>query len=436
MKFRTPGTVLTLSVLLGIIPALAQEKNPDEAREQAELNAAYEQALASAKQEQLEAQVAIERARADMQRSAQEKDLQREKYEVARAAMRAELSRAHEELRNVSREVARVHRELNRRGGSFAPMSSMINLGDKAVIGIIMGNTTGNGIQILGVSPDGPSDRAGLKQGDVIVSMMGQPLVDEESDDARAVLRQVMEGVEVGDEIAITVDRDGDQSEFIVVADKREPFSWQSIVRLPSVVPGVPSAPGAPVIIERIEIPEIDEQAIRVQIERVREDMERARIFVHSSHDFDFAEAAESFDHGYDFQFEAFSDFGDGALREANIWFGLPVTRGLKLAEMNADLGAYFNTDRGVLVLKAKVDNDLQLESGDVILQVGDKEVEKPSDVMRALREWEPGASIAIEIKRNRKDLTLDVVIPERRPGFEFAPKADNVHIRIHTTND
>ncbi len=428
MNFNTPGAVLTLLVLLATTSAFAQDKDTAQAREQAELKAAYEEALESAGREQREAREAIERARADLDRNAQEQERHRAKQEAEQAAMRAELSRAHEELRNVSREVARVHRELNRRSAVFAPLSSLINLGDKAVIGIVLGNTTKDGMQILGISPDGPSDRAGLQQGDVIISIKGQALVDEDSDDARDVLHEVMESVAVGDEITITVDRDGDVSEFTVIADKREPFSWQSIVRLPSA----PSVPGAPVIIERIEIPEIDEEAILVQIERVREGMERARALVNTTHDIRIGDAPES----WEYEFKTFSDFGDGALREANIWFGLPVTRGLKLAEIDAGLGEYFKTDRGVLVLKAREGNDLQLESGDVILQVGDREVSKPSDVMRALREWESGASIEIEIKRQRKDRTLEVVLPESRMGFGFAPEADNVHIRIHTTND
>ena len=93
----------------------------------------------------------------------------------------------------------------------------------------------------------------------------------------------------------------------------------------------------------------------------------------------------------YEIEFHDMSELGDFALHDANVWFGLPMARGLKLAEINPDLGAYFKTERGVLVLQAKADNDLQLISGDVILQVGDTEVNSPAEFMRALREFESG---------------------------------------------
>ena len=86
--------------------------------------------------------------------------------------------------------------------------------------------------------------------------------------------------------------------------------------------------------------------------------------------------------------------------------------------------------------MKAKEDNDLQLQSGDVILDVGGKEVERPSDVMRALRDWEPGASIQINIMRDRKDETLEVVLEERMLGFNFTPMSDDFHFEFKSKED
>ena len=138
----------------------------------------------------------------------------------------------------------------------------------------------------------------------------------------------------------------------------------------------------------------------------------------------------------YEFLFNDMSELGDVALQDANVWFGLPLAHGLKLAELDADLGEYFKTERGVLVLKAKPDNDMQLESGDVVLQVGDREVNSPADFMRALRDFEPGEEIEVAIKRERKNRTLTTVMPERQTRI-FVPHADEVHtIKITTDTD
>ena len=180
--------------------------------------------------------------------------------------------------------------------------------------------------------------------------------------------------------------------------------------------------------IERIEVPEIDTVEMTAQIEQMRTEIEKRRSLME-------VHRVAPVDGEFEFEFHEMSEMGNDALHDANIWFGLPMAQGLQLAEIEPGLGEYFKTDRGVLVLKARQDNDLKLESGDVILQVGDTEVNSPAEFMRALRGFQSGDEFEIDIKRKRKNHTLKTVMPESRTGF-FAPKDGETHtFTISTTS-
>ena len=420
---------------------LAAQEGQEGAETEAQA-AAVSEALERARAEEQEALAAVERARADLQKVQQEKQLQN--VEEARAvaevraaeraelaAMREELSRVHENLRRASREVARVHREIDRtQARSFVTSGEFVNIGDKAIIGVILGESVENGVPVLGVSPDGPAERAGIEQGDIIISMMDKPLADKSGSDARRVLSQVMDGVKVGDELLIGVKRGEENLEFKVTADKREPVAWQSIVRLPSApaAPGAPGAPPAHSIERHIRIPEVATAELQEKLERIKSELGNIEIIVDGEGAIPFGDGmAET----WEYRFENLSDLGGDVISETNVWFGLPATRGLKFAEVNEDLGKYFNVKEGVLVLSAREGNDLQLNAGDVLLKVGDRSVNKPGDVVRALRDWEPGSSIELEIKRDRRDRKLDVVLPERTVGFNFAPGVEDHRIHV-----
>lgn len=318
------------------------------------------------------------------------KNRELQKKELVRT--REALRKTHEELRDATREVARAHRDLAH-AGDEREIIRHVNLGDRAVIGVVLGSESDNGVEIIGVSPDGPAERAGLEQGDILVSI--QDIVLADNDAARESVFEVMSDVDDQEELAVVVERDGVSSEYTVTAEIREPRGWQSMIRI-AEVEAVAAVPGdRHVIIERIEIPEIDEEAIAAQV----------------------AELTQHLEH-YEFDHEEFSEFGEHAMSEANAWFGLPRAHGLELTSINEGLGAYFKTDRGVLVIKAREDNAYGLESGDVILSIDSTAVNSPSDMLRALRDVEPGSEIDIGIKRNRRDKTLSVVVPENRLGF------------------
>jgi len=290
---------------------------------------------------------------------------------------------------------------------------------------VVLGRESVDGVEIIGVSPGGPAEEAGLQTGDLLVSIGGERLdgVDVGGQkQGRKTLFRVMDEAEAGDTLVVGVLRDGEPLEFEVTAEQREPSSWQTMIRIPEppAAPGEPDAP--PMIVEHIEIPHIDEAAIEAQVEALQKELasKQFRFVLPDGEEIEMSGDFELPEH-FDIEMEELSELADHALREANVWFGLPQAQGLELAAINEGLGDYFKTDRGVLVLQARDDNAYQLRSGDVVLEINARPVDSPTDMMRALREIEPGSEIELGIKRDRRNKTLSVIMPENRLGHSWS---------------
>jgi S1-C subfamily serine protease len=85
-----------------------------------------------------------------------------------------------------------------------------------------------------------------------------------------------------------------------------------------------------------------------------------------------------------------------------------------ELVTLNPDLGEYFGTKEGLLVVKAPEDSSLLLKSGDVILAIGGRKPTSPSHAMRILRSYDAGETVAIDIMRRQKRLALSWTVPAR----------------------
>jgi len=80
---------------------------------------------------------------------------------------------------------------------------------------------------------------------------------------------------------------------------------------------------------------------------------------------------------------------------------------GLRLADMNEGLAAYFGTDTGVLVTEVAETSSLGLEAGDVVLRVGDREVEDADDLRRILQSYDTDESVNFRIRRENREIQV-----------------------------
>lgn len=85
----------------------------------------------------------------------------------------------------------------------------------------------------------------------------------------------------------------------------------------------------------------------------------------------------------------------------------------LELAPLNPDLGQYFGTTDGVLVISAPRDGSLGLKGGDVVQAVDGRKPASPSHLLRILRSYDRGESFKLDVLRNKKRETVTARIGE-----------------------
>jgi C-terminal processing protease CtpA/Prc len=87
----------------------------------------------------------------------------------------------------------------------------------------------------------------------------------------------------------------------------------------------------------------------------------------------------------------------------------------MELVSLNPELGEYFGTDDGVLVIRGPDSDELGLEGGDVIVSIDGRAVTSPTHAMRILRSYEPEESMEIEIYRHGRRESIVASVPEHR---------------------
>jgi S1-C subfamily serine protease len=223
------------------------------------------------------------------------------------------------------------------------------------------GDTDRYGALINSVSPNGPADRAGIRSGDIIVVLNDESLLDDEhvvtAEDGSSVpglrLIAVASKLDPDDTINVELRRD-DRTKLLSLVTE----SWPTMVREWTTPEGDWGV-------------KFGEDSLLVEFEKA---MPRVRTRVLSP--------------------------------GGNLFFADPLFE-LELAPMNAELGGYFGTSSGVLVISVPEGSGLGLKGGDVVLAVDGRATENPSHLHRILRSYQSDEGFELSIMRNLSRLTV-----------------------------
>jgi membrane-associated protease RseP (regulator of RpoE activity) len=248
------------------------------------------------------------------------------------------------------------------RDGPFGVYTFSENRGRIGVIVDTRANDAGDkvGARIEGITPGGPGEKAGLKAGDVITRFNGTALGGAASEDD---------------------ERSGPGMKLIDLARELEP--------------------GDTVQVEYRR----GNEARKVTL--VAEDLGPGRSWSGPMGNFENMLPKMRMGPGNDFEFAFGSPWG-----------------GIELVELNPDLGDYFGTREGVLVVSAPEDSTLALKGGDVIVSIGGRKPTSPMQAMRILRSYDPGESVTLDVLRKQKHVTVTWKVPEReKTMFRRTPR-------------
>lgn len=84
----------------------------------------------------------------------------------------------------------------------------------------------------------------------------------------------------------------------------------------------------------------------------------------------------------------------------------------VQLVTLTPDLGAYFGTPKGILVVRGPDNAALGLKDGDVILDIGGREPTSPEHAIRILSSFAAGEKLKVTVMRKQRRETLDLTMP------------------------
>lgn len=303
--------------------------------------------------------------------AAQEKEM----TEQQRKELEQKLEQLQREMRDLERQLGRAHREMVfvAPRAPEAPMAFTIAMG-RPRLGVIVKTdrdpaTDSIGAVLEAVTPEGPAAKAGLQSGDIVVTFDGQRLVVGAGSPGERLI-DLAGDMEEGDTVRLAIRRGKEAKTVTVVPKKVDDLAYSYFMQADSTMDRARRA------LERSMV-----VAPRVEVRG-----ERPEAMVWS-------------------------------IRESARWSAMELTT------LDPDLGNYFGTTEGLLVVRAPKDSLLGLKSGDVILRIGGRVPSSPSHAIRILRSYEPGDEVRIEVMRNKRQTEVKAVVPQPERGMFWEEK-------------
>ena len=146
---------------------------------------------------------------------------------------------AQRRLEEAAREIAEISGSLAMNEVQEVVKRIRIGPGQGAVLGVYIGcleddgvrrgcpeEGDRDGVKIAGVTPGGPADDAGLKAGDIIVSLNDQSVAKDSRRASFDELSRLMDEVEPGDDVTVRYVREGNEHTADVVTGEVNPFAF------------------------------------------------------------------------------------------------------------------------------------------------------------------------------------------------------------------
>lgn len=301
-------------------------------------------------------------------------------------AQRKELEAARAELRQAAERVAELSRKYH--GADDAARRAMHGLSRKPVLGVLLGPDREAGVRIAGVTPDSAAADAGLRSGDRLLAIDGKQILGSDGRLRVANARKLLRKLDTDTPVALAYERAGRKATVKVT---------------PRLGSRALLYAGDGFSAEDFDFDiDIDHDAIRASVDEamreVSKEMPRIR-----------QEIMRLGDCGKDGNNSRNGPCRFPVLAEAFRWSGL------NLAAVGPQLGRYFGTDRGVLVLSAG-DELAGLQPGDVVQKIDGKPVETPREAMALLRSQPADSRVRVDYLRDRKPATAQITVPEAVP--------------------